>query len=58
MINIIYLVRDRINVSRVIAVKIDLDMHTTPSLCHCVISFWIHEKLYPPISSSVILSVW
>ena len=32
MVNIIYLVRDRINVSRAIAVKIDLDMYTSQSL--------------------------
>jgi len=38
----IYLVRDRINVSRAIAPKIDLDMHSNQSLCHYVIPFWIH----------------
>jgi len=45
---IIYLVRDRIFVSRAIASKIDTDMHTNQSLWRYVIPFHVHDKLYPP----------
>ena len=49
----IYLVRDRINVSRAIAPKIDLDMQTSQSLCHFVRPLLVHDKLSPPLSEKL-----
>ncbi len=54
--NNIYLVRDRTFVSRAIAPKIDLDMHSAQSLWRFVILFSVNDKLCTPLSCSDILT--